>query len=60
MFQSLGLFKENSECILLLLFLAFSVLVANSKKLLKVAVNTIVPQSPFFAFCTPKHRLLQT
>ena len=26
----------------------------------KVAVNTIVPRSPFFAFCTPKYRLLQT
>ena len=25
---------------------------------LKVAVNTIVPRSPFFAFCTPKYRLL--
>ena len=24
---------------------------------LKVAVNTIVPRSPFFAFCTPKYRL---
>ena len=24
----------------------------------KVAVNTIVPRSPFFAFCTPKYRLL--
>ena len=29
-------------------------------RFLKVAVNTIVPRSPFFAFCTPKHRLLQT
>ena len=27
-------------------------------KVLKVAVNTIVPRSPFFAFCTPKYRLL--
>ena len=27
---------------------------------IKVAVNTIVPRSPFFAFCTPKYRLLQT
>ena len=27
---------------------------------LKVAVYTIVPQSPFFVFCTPKYRLLQT
>ena len=27
--------------------------------ILKVAVNTIVPRSPFFAFCTPKYRLLQ-
>ena len=26
---------------------------------LKVAVNTIVPRSPFFAFCTPKSRPLQ-
>ena len=26
----------------------------------KVAVNTIVPRSPFFAFCTPKYRLLET
>ena len=25
---------------------------------LKVAVNTIVPRSPFFSFCTPKYRLL--
>ena len=25
---------------------------------IKVAVNTIVPRSPFFAFCTPKYRLL--
>ena len=24
----------------------------------KVAVNTIVPRSPFFAFCTPEYRLL--
>ena len=24
----------------------------------KVAVNTIVPRSPFFAFCAPKYRLL--
>ena len=29
-------------------------------KSVKVAVNTIVPRSPFFAFCTPKYRLLQT
>ena len=28
------------------------------KRLFKVAVNTIVPRSPFFAFCTPKYRLL--
>ena len=27
---------------------------------IKVAVNTIVPRSPFFAFCTPKPRLLHT
>ena len=25
----------------------------------KVAVNTIVPRSPHFAFCTPKYMLLQ-
>ena len=30
----------------------------NSPAGLKVAVNTIVPRSPFFAFCTPKYRLL--
>ena len=29
-------------------------------KQLKVAVNTIVPRSPFFAFCTTKYRLLLT
>ena len=28
--------------------------------ILKVAVNTIVPRSSFFAFCSPKYRLLQT
>ena len=27
---------------------------------IKAAVNTIVPRSPFFAFCTSKYRLLQT
>ena len=27
---------------------------------LKVAINMIVPRSPFFASCTPKYRLLQT
>ena len=27
-------------------------------RMVKVAVNTIVPRSPFFAFCTPKYRLL--
>ena len=27
---------------------------------IKVAVNTIVPRPPFFAFCTPKPRLLHT
>ena len=26
----------------------------------KVAVNTIDPRSPFFSFCAPKYRLLQT
>ena len=28
------------------------------KHFLKVTVNTIVPRSPFFAFWTPKYRLL--
>ena len=26
---------------------------------LKVAVNMVVPRSPFFSFCTPNYRLLQ-
>ena len=35
-----------------------SVLRSPLEHTLKVAVNTIVPRSPFFAFCTPKYRLL--
>ena len=33
---------------------------ADDKSKVKVAVNTIVPRSPFFSFYTPKYSLLQT
>ena len=33
-------------------------LIGDIESRIKVAVNTIVPRSPFLAFCTPKYRLL--